>query len=170
MFVDRPPEKLTPAAGLANKPHLELLLKTVGPFHIALITLDTITIDIDEDGVHNTASTDHVTRAPGKTGATIKADKRDTPKKCVPPPLYYHAMTELTRPNILLNDSSDISDPAIKINMSSVGTGNSHVKIPSNLPATTRYILLLNIGVDDIVFGNRLSLLSKKQKKRYCMK
>lgn len=70
------------------------------------------------------------------------------------PELDYHAVTEQTKPNTLLNGSSGTSYPVNAFNMSSVGTGSGHVTIPSNLPTASCYTLFPDIGAADIAEGN----------------
>lgn len=79
LFYYHPSEQLTPAARLTREPRSKLLSKAFGPFRIISTTLDAV--NINKDVIHNTAFTDHATRAPDRTDETNQTDKTNTSKK-----------------------------------------------------------------------------------------
>lgn len=71
----RQPEKPTPATRMACERRLKLLAKIAGPFRMMSNTSDTVIID--EDGRHNTVSTNPVSRESDKTELKNRSDKRE---------------------------------------------------------------------------------------------
>lgn len=78
LLFDRSSKQLTPSAPLHHETRSKLQSKTVRPFHIMCSTPDTVTID--EDGLHNTSQTYHVTGTADETDAKNRTNKRHTHK------------------------------------------------------------------------------------------
>lgn len=113
------------------------------------------TITIEQDGIYNTASMHHVTRASDKTDVTKVSDDACVAKLFVYfSQLDHYTMTKASMLNNLLEGSSGISEPATTVGMSSVGTGTSLEEIPLNLYSRSDNNDVLIIELADIVYCN----------------